>query len=75
VPQHTDCVARIRYLREHVPGIEFSLERHQGEGLFVIRAPGHDEPFTSRSLCDLAAQVETWLCTQTMTGLLSGKPG
>ena len=75
MPRKTDCAARIRYLQERVPGIEFGLERHHDEGVFVIRVPGHDEPFTSRSLCDLAAQVETWLCAEATAGLLFGAPG
>ncbi len=65
----TDCIDRIRQLRERVDGLTFDLVR---PGLFVITVPGRDEPFESKSLCDLATQVETYLAEELTGRMLSG---
>ena len=64
-----DCLARIRQLRQRIPGMTFDVIR---PGLFVVILPGRDEPFQSGSLCDLVTEVETWLAVDLMGRLLFG---
>jgi hypothetical protein len=51
-----DCMERMLQFEQRCPDVEFDQKPY----LFTARVPGHDEPFSALSLCNLMNTLERW---------------